>query len=147
MEENTPESVEPAGSQLPRPQPGSAGRQRRPGRSRQPTSSPTADKPAKAKASALVKEAQAYITELFAKELPAKLTYHTLRHTEAVVKECRALAPAAELSARRHRGAAAGRLVSRHRLPRRVRRPRIPQHGAGRRLAGRARRAHRPHCS
>jgi len=46
----------------------------------------------------LVKDAQAHITELFAKELPAKLTYHTIRHTEAVVKECRALAPAAGLS-------------------------------------------------
>ncbi|MBH8559285.1 Pycsar system effector family protein [Hymenobacter negativus] len=57
-----------------------------------------ADKAPKAKASALVKEAQAYITDLFGKELPAKLTYHTLGHTEAVVKECRALAPAAQLS-------------------------------------------------
>ncbi|GAB2856915.1 Pycsar system effector family protein [Hymenobacter ruber] len=57
-----------------------------------------ADKTPKAKASALVKEAQAYITDLFGKELPAKLTYHTLGHTEAVVKECRALAPAAQLS-------------------------------------------------
>ncbi|MDB5234732.1 MAG: metal-dependent phosphohydrolase [Hymenobacter sp.] len=62
------------------------------------TELPTADKPAKAKASALVKEAQAYITELFAKELSAKLTYHSLRHTEAVAKECRALAPEAKLS-------------------------------------------------
>ncbi|MBH8570018.1 HD domain-containing protein [Microvirga sp. STS02] len=57
-----------------------------------------ADKAPKAKASALVKEAQAYITDLFGKELPAKLTYHTLGHTEAVVKECRALVPAAQLS-------------------------------------------------
>ncbi|GAB3876962.1 hypothetical protein GCM10028824_35840 [Hymenobacter segetis] len=57
-----------------------------------------ADKSPKAKASPLVKEAQAYITDLFAKELPAKLTYHTIGHTEAVVKECRALAPAAQLS-------------------------------------------------
>ncbi len=48
-------------------------------------------------ASALVQDAQAYITELFAKELPTKLTYHTIRHTEAVAKECRALAPAAGL--------------------------------------------------
>ena len=57
------------------------------------------DKAPKAKASALVKEAQEYITNLFAKELSAKLTYHTIGHTEAVVKECRALAPAAKLSA------------------------------------------------
>jgi predicted metal-dependent HD superfamily phosphohydrolase len=57
------------------------------------------DKNPKAKPSALVKEAQAYITDLFAKELPAKLTYHSLGHTETVVKECRALAPAAQLSA------------------------------------------------
>ena len=56
-----------------------------------------AEKHPKAKASALVKEAQAYVTDLFAKELPAKLTYHSLRHTEAVVSECRALAPAANL--------------------------------------------------
>ena len=57
-----------------------------------------ADKPAKAKASPLVKEAQAYVTELLTKELSTKLTYHSLRHTEAVAKECRALAPAAALS-------------------------------------------------
>lgn len=57
------------------------------------------DKDPKAKPSALVKEAQAYITDLFGKELSAKLTYHTLSHTENVVKECRALAPAAQLSA------------------------------------------------
>ncbi len=54
-------------------------------------------KPPKAKASALVKEAEAYITALFAKELGPRLTYHSIRHTEAVVKECRALAPAAHL--------------------------------------------------
>ncbi|MBF9236309.1 HD domain-containing protein [Hymenobacter sp. BT683] len=58
----------------------------------------TAEQPTKAKASPLVKAAQAYVTELFAQELPAKLTYHSLRHTETVVKECRALAPAAGLS-------------------------------------------------
>ena len=56
-----------------------------------------ADKAPKAKASALVKEAQKYIINLFAKELSVKLTYHALGHTEAVVKECRALAPAANL--------------------------------------------------
>ncbi|WP_426058686.1 Pycsar system effector family protein [Hymenobacter sp. B1770] len=57
-----------------------------------------AEKAPKAKVSALVKEAQAYVTELFGKELPAKLTYHALRHTEVVAKECRALAQAANLS-------------------------------------------------
>ena len=57
-----------------------------------------ADKPDKAKASALVKEAQTYVLELLGRELATKLTYHTSRHTEAVVKECRALAPAAALS-------------------------------------------------
>ena len=56
-------------------------------------------KTAKATASPLVKEAQAYVTELFDKELSPQLTYHALRHTEAVVKECRALAPAASLNA------------------------------------------------
>ena len=55
-------------------------------------------KPNKAKTSPLVKEAQVYVTELLNKELSTKLTYHSLRHTEAVVKECRALAPAANLS-------------------------------------------------
>ena len=55
------------------------------------------EKPAKVKASPLVKEAQAFVTELFANELTAKLTYHSLRHTEAVVKECRVLATAAAL--------------------------------------------------
>ena len=55
------------------------------------------DKPAKAKVSALVKDAQTYLTALLAQELPAKLTYHSLRHTEAVAKECRALAAAAAL--------------------------------------------------
>ncbi|GAC1373026.1 MAG: hypothetical protein NVSMB30_14610 [Hymenobacter sp.] len=61
---------------------------------------PAADpgKPPKAKASALVKDVQSYLTELFTKELPPRLTYHSIRHTEAVVKECRALAPAAALS-------------------------------------------------
>jgi len=62
----------------------------------QPAAEP--EKPAKAKASALVKDAQAYVAELFEKELPAKLTYHSLRHTEAVAKECRTLAAAAGLS-------------------------------------------------
>ncbi|MBF9221976.1 metal-dependent phosphohydrolase [Hymenobacter sp. BT662] len=46
----------------------------------------------------MVKEAQAYVTDLFARELPAQLSYHSLRHTEAVVKECRVLAAAAGLT-------------------------------------------------
>ena len=54
-------------------------------------------KPAKAKVSALVKEAQKYVSEEFA-GLSPKLTYHSLFHTESVVKECRTLAPAAGLS-------------------------------------------------
>ena len=57
------------------------------------------DKPAKAKASALAKAAQTHVSELLARELSPKLTYHTLHHTEAVVKECRVLAPAADLGA------------------------------------------------
>ncbi|MFD2718847.1 Pycsar system effector family protein [Hymenobacter monticola] len=59
---------------------------------------PADAKPPKAKASPLVKEAEAFITDLFGRELPPKLTYHSLGHTEMVVKEARALAPAADLS-------------------------------------------------
>ena len=55
-------------------------------------------KPAKAKPSALVKVAQEHVSAEFA-SLSPKLTYHSLFHTEMVVKECRTLAPAAELSA------------------------------------------------
>ena len=58
-----------------------------------------ADKPAKAKVSALTKAAQTYVSELLTRELSPKLTYHAPAHTEAVVKECRALAPAANLNA------------------------------------------------
>ncbi|WP_460610743.1 Pycsar system effector family protein [Hymenobacter terrigena] len=97
MKEITPESVEtsaaPASAETPAP----VAPEATPA-TEQPMAA-EADKAPKAKVSALVKEAQAYITDLFAKELPAKLTYHTLGHTEAVVKECRALAPAAKLSA------------------------------------------------
>ncbi|MBD2768545.1 HD domain-containing protein [Hymenobacter sp. BT664] len=92
MKETTPYSVEtaaPAESVEPRtPAPPAASE----------PSPAEADKQPKAKASPLVKEAQAYVTDLFTKELSAKLTYHSLRHTEAVVKECRSLAPAANLS-------------------------------------------------
>ena len=88
MEETTPEPVAPT---APAPAP--------PAAAGTAAEAPTAEagKPAKAAASALVKAAQAHVTELFARELPARLTYHSLRHTEAVVKECRALAPAAGL--------------------------------------------------
>ena len=59
-------------------------------------------KPAKApkapKPSALAQAAQAYVTPLLETQLPARLTYHTLRHTAAVAKEARALAAAAGLS-------------------------------------------------
>ncbi|WP_223827826.1 Pycsar system effector family protein [Hymenobacter armeniacus] len=85
MKESTPETVAAAPATDPAP-PEAA------------LAAEAADKPAKAKASALVKDAQAYVTDLFAQELQAKLTYHSLRHTEAVVKECRVLAPAAGLS-------------------------------------------------
>jgi predicted metal-dependent HD superfamily phosphohydrolase len=57
-----------------------------------------ADKPAKADLSPLVKEAKAYVTSLFEKEAPAHLTYHSLRHTEKVAKEARALAATAALN-------------------------------------------------
>ena len=55
------------------------------------------EKPAKAQASALAKAARDYVRELFERELSDRLTYHTLSHTELVAKECRALAPLAEL--------------------------------------------------
>ena len=92
MEENTPETAAAAAAPTPAPAPVPT------------TSTPTdaapagAEKPAKAKASALVKEAQAYVVDLLAREVPPQLTYHSLRHTEAVVKECRTLATAASLS-------------------------------------------------
>ena len=73
---------------------------RTPAESSQPDQAVATDpaKPAKAKASALTKAAQTYVSELLARELSPKLTYHALAHTEAVVKECRALAPAANLN-------------------------------------------------
>ena len=58
-----------------------------------------APKPAKAEPSALVKAAKKYITDLFARELARHLTYHSIAHTENVVKECRVLAPLADLDA------------------------------------------------
>ncbi|WP_236668640.1 Pycsar system effector family protein [Hymenobacter rubidus] len=93
MKETSPEAIETAAAATPA----------------EPTETPAADspadrvadpdgKPSKAKASPLAKEAEAYITALFAKEMAPQLTYHSIGHTEAVVKECRALAPAADLS-------------------------------------------------
>ena len=92
MEENTPATVGAEAAPTPAPAPVPT------------TPAPSgaapagAEKPAKAKASALVKEAQAYVVDLLAREVPPQLTYHSLRHTEAVVKECRILATAASLS-------------------------------------------------
>ncbi|MGY3088092.1 putative metal-dependent HD superfamily phosphohydrolase [Hymenobacter sp. UYAg731] len=100
MKETTPESVETSAASAPAPSvetPAAAASPALPA-TEKPLEAEN-DKAPKAKASALVKEAQEYITGLFAKELPAKLTYHTIGHTEAVAKECRALAPAAKLSA------------------------------------------------
>jgi predicted metal-dependent HD superfamily phosphohydrolase len=57
-----------------------------------------APKAPKAELSPLAKEAKDYIRELFEKELPPNLIYHSLRHTETVVKEARTLAAAAQLS-------------------------------------------------
>ena len=107
MEEITPQPVDLAAAAAPAPRPESP-------LPAMPKNQPAADdtlpqpaddaaknnndsKPAKAKASPLVKAAEAYVAELLARELSSKLTYHSLRHTEAVVKECRALAPAAGL--------------------------------------------------
>lgn len=97
MKELTPETVETTG--MPTPADSSETPEKDP--SQLPATAelaPAAEKPAKAKASPLVKEAEAYVTDMFTKELPPRLTYHTLRHTGAVVKECRALAAAADLS-------------------------------------------------
>lgn len=104
MEEMTPESVETAapGPAAAPDSPAPASNNAAPAavaEPAQPQPENGDDKPAKAKASALVKEAQAYVAELLARELSPKLTYHSPAHTEAVVKECRALAPAAGLSA------------------------------------------------
>ncbi|HEX8505445.1 MAG TPA: Pycsar system effector family protein [Hymenobacter sp.] len=97
MKEMTPETVETTG--MPTPADSSETPEKEPGQLlalAEPAAA--ADKPAKAKASLLVKEAEAHVIEMFTKELQPQLTYHTLRHTEAVVKECRALAVAANLS-------------------------------------------------
>ena len=61
-----------------------------------PTNVPKAPKP---EPSALVQAARTHVTPLLETQLPARLTYHTLRHTATVAKEARALAAAAGLSA------------------------------------------------
>ena len=102
MEEITPETVAPAATPPPAEptepaqKPPKHGAHAAPAPDAAPEAAATG-KPAKAKASPLVKEAEAFVTALLAQELSAKLTYHSLRHTETVVKECRALAPAAAL--------------------------------------------------
>ena len=52
--------------------------------------------PAKAE---IVRNAKAYVLELFDEKLPGQLVYHSPRHTASVVKEARALGEAAELAA------------------------------------------------
>ncbi|GAA3986561.1 Pycsar system effector family protein [Hymenobacter antarcticus] len=91
MEENTPATAAAEAAPTPAPTPDPT--------TPTPTDAAPADaeKPAKAKASALVKEAQAYVVDLLSREVPPQLTYHSLRHTEAVAKECRTLAAAATL--------------------------------------------------
>ncbi|MCC2547298.1 DUF5706 domain-containing protein [Hymenobacter sp. BT175] len=48
--------------------------------------------------SELVKQAKAYVTQLFEEKLPGQLVYHTIKHTSTTVKEAQALGKAAELS-------------------------------------------------
>ncbi|AII52380.1 Pycsar system effector family protein [Hymenobacter sp. APR13] len=48
-------------------------------------------RPAKAEKSELLKQAKAYVTQLFEEKLPKQLVYHSLDHTVAVVKEARKL--------------------------------------------------------
>jgi predicted metal-dependent HD superfamily phosphohydrolase len=54
-------------------------------------------KPPKSEVSELVKQAQAYVEPLLQKNLDPRLTYHTLAHTEYVVKQAHILADAAKL--------------------------------------------------
>ncbi|MBC6697228.1 Pycsar system effector family protein [Hymenobacter puniceus] len=56
-------------------------------------------RPAKAEKSELLKQAKAYITQLFEEKLPKQLVYHSLDHTVAVVKEARKLGEDTGLSA------------------------------------------------
>ena len=97
MEETSPETIATAALPLPAEPAEPTKKPAKDAAADADANSPAAAKTPKAKASPLVKEAEAYVTKLFAAELPAKLTYHSLHHTEMVVKECRALAPAAAL--------------------------------------------------
>ncbi|WBO83712.1 Pycsar system effector family protein [Hymenobacter yonginensis] len=56
-------------------------------------------RPAKAEKSELLKQAKAYVTQLFEEKLPKQLVYHSLDHTVAVVKEARKLGEDSGLSA------------------------------------------------
>jgi predicted metal-dependent HD superfamily phosphohydrolase len=56
-------------------------------------------RPAKAEKSELLKQAKAYVTQLFEERLPKQLVYHSLDHTVAVVKEARKLGEDTGLSA------------------------------------------------
>jgi predicted metal-dependent HD superfamily phosphohydrolase len=57
-------------------------------------------KPPKSEPSPLVQQAQATVEPLLKEKLDPRLTYHTLAHTEYVVKQAHALADAAKLSAK-----------------------------------------------
>lgn len=52
-------------------------------------------KPAKAE---IIKQAKAYVEQLFEEQLPRQLVYHSFKHTNTVVKEANALGQAARLS-------------------------------------------------
>ncbi|GAB2963672.1 hypothetical protein GCM10027048_35980 [Hymenobacter coalescens] len=52
-------------------------------------------KPAKAE---IIKQAKAYVEQLFEQRLPRQLVYHTFKHTNTVAKEATALAQAAKLA-------------------------------------------------
>jgi predicted metal-dependent HD superfamily phosphohydrolase len=56
-------------------------------------------RPAKAEKSEILKQAKAYVTQLFEEKLPKQLVYHSLDHTVAVVKEARKLGEDSGLSA------------------------------------------------
>ncbi|WBA40757.1 Pycsar system effector family protein [Hymenobacter canadensis] len=56
-------------------------------------------RPAKAEKSEILKQAKAYVTQLFEEKLPKQLVYHSLDHTVAVVKEARKLGEDTGLSA------------------------------------------------
>jgi predicted metal-dependent HD superfamily phosphohydrolase len=68
-----------------------------PGQEAAPTKPP---KPPKSEPSALVQQAQAIVEPLLKDKLDPRLTYHTLAHTEYVVKQAHALADAAKLPAK-----------------------------------------------